>query len=175
MEKQVLAKGEYAYLKLALLFFLFAFMTIGGAAITAIVCGDIFYMFTEMKYGYYWFYIAFFIFVGIAIYQLTRNGEIEIYKDWVICNTPTGQVLNLPTNQISAVGIGKHDSLVIATSSGLIKLHFLENRDEIYQCILNLLEEEQNEKRIFVMKQTNAADELLSLKNLFEQNVATQK
>ena len=50
-----------------------------------------------------------------------------------------GKQVDLPLNQISAISLGSSGSIGISTSSGIVKFWGVENRDEVYSALSNLV------------------------------------
>lgn len=89
--------------------------------------------------------------------------------------------MDLPLNQISSVGQGILSSIAVATSSGRVHFWFLENRDEVFEGLSDLIKNFQLQKTDFTNKgapasqQTSNADELKKFKALLDTGVITQE
>lgn len=88
-----------------------------------------------------------------------------------------GKSVDLPLNQISAVGLGACNSITVATSSGKIHFWFVKNRDEVHTALTDIIGKVQVES---VYAQSNApvssdADELKKYKDLLDSGAITQE
>ena len=93
-----------------------------------------------------------------------------------------GKRVDLPLDMISAVSTSSiFKGLTVATSSGVIKFTFLENRDELHEAISKLLMERQGKEKpaaVTTIKQDipqSNADELKKYKELLDSGVITQE
>lgn len=115
-------------------------------------------------------------------YLYTRFTKITVSNRRVF-GKAMGKQVDLPMDSISAVattwlfkGIG------VSTSSGKIIFFGIDNRDEIYSAINNLLIERQNNGGgvatsapiTNIMQETSVADELKKFKELLDTGVITQ-
>ena len=88
-----------------------------------------------------------------------------------------GKAVDLPLNQISAVGLGIFSRITVATSSGRIHFWFIENRKEVHAALTDVIGKVQVEA---AYTQNNApvasnADELKKYKELLDSGVISQE
>ncbi len=86
------------------------------------------------------------------------------------------QRIDLPLKQISAVSQGLLQSIAISTSSNVIKFWLLNNREEVFQSISDVLAKLQNEKDTPVVVTNNSnVDEFKKYKELLDSGIITQE
>lgn len=88
-----------------------------------------------------------------------------------------GKSVDLPLNQISAVGLGIFSRITVATSSGRIHFWFVENRTDVHAALTDIIGKVQVES---VYTQNTApvasnADELKKYKELLDTGVISQE
>ncbi|MGN1195762.1 MAG: SHOCT domain-containing protein [Acutalibacteraceae bacterium] len=87
-----------------------------------------------------------------------------------------GKQVDLPLNQISAIGLGYFNSIAVATSSGKIHFWLLENRNEIHTALSEQIGKLQTETPVTNNNSSiNTADELKKYKDLLDNNIITQE
>lgn len=85
-----------------------------------------------------------------------------------------GKRVDLPIDLISAVGTCIFKGIIVSTSSGKIGFLLVNNRDDVYKCINDLLINRQ-EKNGLVKTNSSNADELKKYKELLDTGVITQE
>lgn len=126
--------------------------------------------------------IAFIIIWIIAIIFITAFSKTELFvtDTRVYGITVFNKRIDLPIDMITAVGTGFFNTITISTASGVIKFSYLKNRDNIHECINDLLINRQNKENNSktTIKQEfplSNADELKKYKELLDMGVITQE
>lgn len=178
MNEKVLARGQCTWWNP---FSVTCFLIAALIMVVCFVVADWFWddpmcAFTEMESGYYWFFIgaALFVILGIAG---CVGFELVITESTVSGKTIFAKRVDLPINQISAIGTGMFSSIAIATSSGSINFYGIVNRDEMFRCLSELVKNRQNAAQSNVADNTsgNSLEELMKLKTLLDQGIITQE
>lgn len=116
-----------------------------------------------------------FLVIATLFYLIMNNCEIIISSKKVSGKIKFGKRVDLPINQISSVGQGWFKSITVATSSGIIRFWLLENRQEVFSAISDLLSQIQNNPQtISVNSISGNADELKKFKELLDSGIITQ-
>ncbi len=97
---------------------------------------------------------ALFIFSAILSNWMMKNCEILVSDKRVSGKILFGIKVDLPLNQISCVRQGLFKSLTVATSSGVIRLWLIENREDVFSEITKLLSQIQNSQNIVQHNET---------------------
>ena len=114
------------------------------------------------------------ILMAICLYGMIHfesQQEIIISDKRVRGKYKMGVRFDIPLDSVSSISTGIWKTISIASSSGRITLSHVENFEEIYNVVNNLLQERQNESNA---SQSNA-DELIKYKKLFDEGVITQE
>lgn len=133
-------------------------------------------------------YYAPFLYFGVPMLILTAifyfwmsNCSLTITNKRVYGQAAFGKRVDLPFDMISATATGGFNSISVATSSGKISFWLLNNRNEVFEVISNLLIERQNKENTIAtttikqeIPQSNA-DELKKYKELLDIGVITQE
>ena len=119
------------------------------------------------------------IIVGIIVYLCLSKIELTVTDKRVYGKAIFGRHVDLPLDKISAVGLAWPKAISVATSSGRVTFFEIINRDEIYECINNLLIERQGKAKNEETKQeihhVSGADELKKYKDLLNEGIITQE
>ncbi len=119
------------------------------------------------------------VIVGIIVYFCLSKIELTVTDKRVYGKAIFGRHVDLPLDKISAVGLAWPKAISVATSSGRVTFFEIINRDEIYECINNLLIERQNKSNTKETKQeihqVSNADELKKYKDLFDEGTITKE
>lgn len=118
----------------------------------------------------------------LFMYNAVQNSEIVVVQDNVRGLTAFGKRVDLPMDSISAVGSSMFNSIIVSTSSCVIRFYAIENVDEVRRVIGNLIQERQ-QKQIIISTVSGIAqesphsnaDELKKLKELLDSGVITQE
>ena len=126
--------------------------------------------------------------IGIALivferifYAIMHNCRITVTDRRVIGMASFGKRVDLPINQISAIGKAIFSSLAVGTSSGKIRFGFLLNRDEIFEALGNVISNLQTKNENTHSAETSTfqtasqADEILKYKQLLDSGVISQE
>ena len=118
--------------------------------------------------------------IFLLIFAWLRSYEIIVTDKRVYGREAFGKRVDLPIDSIAVVGSSWPKGIAVATSSGKIAFLLIKNRDEIHECITDLLIERQNQKaaEATVIKQEptkSNADELKKYKELLDMGVITQE
>ncbi len=124
-----------------------------------------------------WCIAGAFLVIAILTYLIMNNCEIIVSNKKVSGKIKFGKRVDLPINQISSVGQGWFKSITVATSSGIIRFWLLENRQEVFSVISNLLSQIQNSSQCVSENISNFsnAEELKKYKELLDTGVITQE
>ena len=122
-------------------------------------------------------YIAILLVIIAFIFVAKMNKcSLTITDKRVTGKASFGKQVDLPLNKISAISLGSSDSIGISTSSGIVKFWGVENRDEVYSALSNLVNNLQvNQAAPKNSDNYGNADELQKFKNLLDQGVITQE
>lgn len=121
------------------------------------------------------------IILGVFYNFMMSKCAIMVTDKRVIGKANFGKRVDLPLNQVSAVGQRMFSSIAVATSSGRISFWFLENRDEVFNSLSDLIRDYQIQKSDVASKETNViqqlsgADELKKYKDLLDQGIISQE
>lgn len=126
--------------------------------------------------------IAFIIIWIITIIFITAFSKTELFvtDTKVYGITVFNKRIDLPIDMITAVGTGFFNTITISTASGVIKFSYLKNRDNIHECINNLLtnrQKKENNSKPTIKQEIplSNADELKKYKELLDMGVITQE
>ncbi len=121
------------------------------------------------------------ILVSVLMNYMMSKCEITVTDRRVIGKVNFGKRVDLPLNQISAVAQGMLSSVAVATSSGRIHFWCIENRDEVFDALSNLIRNFQIQKtdvnpiKTSVVQSVSNADELKKFKELLDMGIITQE
>ena len=119
------------------------------------------------------------IVVGIIECYGYSKIELTVTDKRVYGKAIFGKHVDLPLDKISAVGLAWPKAISVATSSGRVTFFEIINRDEIYECINNLLIERQGKAKNEETKQeihhVSGAEELKKYKNLLDEGIISQE
>lgn len=113
------------------------------------------------------------IVIGIFIFAL-NSCSMVITDKRVYGKATFGHQVDLPLDMISAASTGLLKSVGVSTASGRISFWLLENKDELYSAITNLLLERQKGKTTIVTEKSNSVDEIKKYKELLDSEIITQ-
>ena len=88
-----------------------------------------------------------------------------------------GKAVDLPLNQISAVGLGSLRKITVATSSGKLHFWFVKNRTEVHAALTDIIGKVQVEAA-YAQNNSQAnsnADEIKKYKELLDTGIITQE
>lgn len=121
----------------------------------------------------------------IAVIFINAFSKTELYvtNSRVYGMTIFNKRIDLPIDAITAVGTGIFNTISISTASGVIKFSYLKNRDNIHQCINDLVISRQRKENNNPSTQTTIkqeiplsnADEIKKYKELLDMGVITQE
>lgn len=171
MEEKIIIKGEFSKTNILMIIFVII------AAVFAIIgvvdlqeYGEEYPKFFIIAFGY--------IVAAVISYLAMNNCEIVVTNKKVFGKVKFGRRVDLPLNQISSVGQGWFKSISVATSSGVIRFWLLNNRQEVFSAISELLSRIQNYNNhnvVYKEEKTGSADELKKFKDLLDAGVITQE
>ena len=118
--------------------------------------------------------LAFFI-IYKYIAPNQQSFELTITESRVIGKLKNNRV-DLPINQISSIGTLAFNGISISTSSGKIEFPYLINREEVYNCLSELIRK-QNQANNVVTTQASStvSEQLIELKNLLDSGIITEE
>lgn len=120
----------------------------------------------------------------IAIYLVIlffgmKNSQIVVTDKRVYGKARFGKRVDLPLDSVSAIGTGLFKTVAVATSSGKIKFMLLENLDDVYKTLNDLLLHRQSETKKSpvseIVMQSDSADQLKKYKELLDGGVISQE
>lgn len=120
---------------------------------------------------------------------LIALGLLFLFKGWqqgiyvteknVYGTTVWGKRVDIPLDSVSAVSLtGMFSGVSVASSSGRISFLFVENKNEIFTTISNLIQNRQGNKVQSVtpsVDRQTAADEIKQFKELLDSGIITQE
>ena len=125
-----------------------------------------------------WFiYLAFVGFVLVLQWGWSKI-ELTVSDKRVYGCASFGRRVDLPLDSISAAATGLLSSIAITTASGAIKFYMIDNVNEVYKEITQLLVERQNKAVITTVTKespTSGAAELKQYKDLLDSGVISQE
>lgn len=120
-----------------------------------------------------------FLLLGIIAYYAVSKIELFVTDKRVYGRAAFGKQVDLPLDSVSSVKLCSFRGIAIGTSSGLNSFWRIENRDEIYTVLCNLLIERQNKVADTpVIRQEVSQvniDELKKFKELLDSGIITQE
>ena len=181
MEETIIAKAEFsktnAFTVIAIVLFALAgFAAIGVFGILLLIYGtkNIEYLIGP-SFGSA-FFLAFFGFITLmsarGIYKIS---ELTITDSKIIGTDAFNRKVELPINQISAIAIGASKTITFLTSSGRISFSWVENLQEIHDCVSKLIQDQQSAKNVPHSNTVSDADEIKKYKELLDSGIITQE
>ena len=113
------------------------------------------------------------IVMGVFIFAL-NSCSMVITDKRVYGKATFGHQVDLPLDMISAASTGPFKSVGVSTASGRISFWLLENKNELYSAITNLLLERQKGKTI-VTEKSDSVEEIKKFKELLDSGIITQE
>ena len=115
----------------------------------------------------------------LVIYLAHMRCEIVVTDKRVYGKARFGKRVDLPLDSVSAIGTGLFKTVAVATSSGKIKFMLLENLDDVYKTLNDLLLHRQSEAKKTpvseIVMQSDSADQLKKYKDLLDSGVISQE
>ncbi len=171
MDEQVLVeskRGIFGWICLIL----FALAVVFVILVAMMSGGDIF------NPGFVFMVVIFIVPTGLLA-LLTSPVELIVTTERVCGRSSWGKKVDLPIDTISSIRSGLLSGIIIGTSSGNIKFSSLSHKEEIYQCISDLLVARQRARAATAQTQmpvpASGADELIKYKNLLDNGIITQE
>lgn len=189
MEEKIIVKGKFGKNVIATVFLVLAAISLCYALFRGITSyepneyyGIMDYMTTGSLNGGNWFGLGYlfavvFVLIGLFYWYKLSRCEITVSDKRVWGKTSFGKRVDLPFNQISAVGYGSFGSVAVGTSSGRICFWYLSNKEEVHSAITNVLVNRQEAKGTAVSGpavSASNADELKKYKDLLDSGTITQ-
>ena len=116
---------------------------------------------------------------GLIVYLALRSVSITVTNKRVTGTSSFGRRVDLPIDEISAVGSRLSKGIEVATSSGKILFQGINNRDEVHKAITDMLMERQSKSDSSLQIKTetpqSAADEIEKFKALLDRGILTQE
>lgn len=124
------------------------------------------------------FFVGLFEFIcSFFLYWLMCHCALTITNRRVIGKASFGKSVDLPINQVSAIGLGLFGRISIATSSGRLHFWLVDNRQEVHSALSELIGKVQGEvpppQR--AQESSSSADELKKFKDLLDSGIITQE
>lgn len=114
----------------------------------------------------------FFLFLNIMIYNSLYKVDIIVTNKRVYGKTMFGKRVDLPLDSISAVGLSFLYGIDVGTSSGRIHFKNIENNNEVFSKISELLNARQKAK---VKSFNSNIEDLKGYKELLDTGIITQE
>ena len=123
----------------------------------------------------YFFFGGILLTIVIGIFIFALNSCSMVITDKRVYGKATfGHQVDLPLDMISAASTGPFKSVGVSTASGRISFWLLENKNELYSAITNLLLERQKGKTI-VTEKSDSVEEIKKFKELLDSGIITQE
>ena len=117
------------------------------------------------------------ILVALILFWEMSRCVLTVTNRRVTGRASFGKAVDLPLNQISAIGLGFCSRITVATSSGKIHFWFVENRNEVHSALTDIVGKVQVESA-YTQSNNSApsdADELKKYKDLLDAGIITQE
>lgn len=147
-------------------------------------CAGLVYIAISIVTEMYWFLIATAVFELIALTTFLMAKYVmpkrKAFFELVVTESRvTGKLgkkrVDLPVSQISSIGTLAFNGIFINTNSGQIAFQELTNRDEVYDCLAELIKNRQEPHTSVTTAPSGLTDELTELKKLFDAGIITQE
>ena len=123
----------------------------------------------------YFFFGGILLAIVIGVFIFALNSCSMVITDKRVYGKATfGHQVDLPLDMISAASTGPFKSVGVSTASGRISFWLLENKNELYSAITNLLLERQKGKTI-VTEKSDSVEEIKKFKELLDSGIITQE
>ena len=123
----------------------------------------------------YFFFGGILLTIVIGVFIFALNSCSMVITDKRVYGKATfGHQVDLPLDMISAASTGPFKSVGVSTASGRISFWLLENKNELYSAITNLLLERQKGKTI-VTEKSDSVEEIKKFKELLDSGIITQE
>ena len=123
----------------------------------------------------YFFFGGILLTIVIGVFIFALNSCSMVITDKRVYGKATfGHQVDLPLDMISAASTGPFKSVGVSTASGRISFWLLENKNELYSAITNLLLERQKGKTIETEK-SDSVEEIKKFKELLDSGIITQE
>ena len=111
-----------------------------------------------------------------GIYYASKYSLVVTNKN-VKGRVTFGKEVTLPNDSLSAISKVAFHGIGVSTASGLIKFRMIENRDDIYSVINDIINQRQGQQvaTTIVNNQSSNADELKKFSDLLAQGIITQE
>lgn len=117
-----------------------------------------------------------FIIAAIVSFVAMNNCEIVVTDKRIYGKAGFGKRVELPLDMISAASSGFMYSVGVSSASGNIRFWLLNNSEEVYSAITNLLLNRQSDKQSDTAATAKtAADEIKKYKELLDMGAITQE
>lgn len=119
--------------------------------------------------------------IGTIIFASLAKTTIAVTNKRVYGNATWGKRVDLPFDSISGVSTSAYKGLAVASPSGTAKFKAIDNYEDVYKTISNLLVERQNKEKTIAQTtikqeiQQSDADELGKFKELLDKGIITQE
>ena len=148
MEEKIIIRGQFNEKNIFSI--ISTILAVVLLVISVCLCGGEFDDFIECILFMYFDVIGILFWLGVvflltAIYFKVMMSEcgITVTNMRVHADFAFGQSIDLPYDKISSVGTCYHKGVFVGTSSGKIKCLLLSNQEEVYESIVDLLNERQ--------------------------------
>ncbi len=164
---------------LAILSFVIAFLGFVASFIVASTYNKSVLNHIFRNFGLYvWFYVGSLLFAGLGVLLVVMlKPELTVTDKRVYGKIGSLKKVDLPINQISAIGNGILNNITISTSSGAIRFWGVANRDEVSGALSQLLAQKQSipSTQTTIVESASNAEELAKFKKLLDDGIITQE
>lgn len=135
---------------------------------------------------YTWIGFGVFVIIGIVL-LLCWRCELTVTDRRIYGKIGFGKRVDLPLNQVSAIGMGAFSNVSVATSSGSLHFWLVKNKDEVYEVISGLLNQMQTTSPVVpvapvavapqpeIDTESNNMEKLKKYKELLDAGIITQE
>lgn len=102
-------------------------------------------------------------------------SELTIFANRLTGTSSFGKHIDLPLTQITTISLGRFSSIVISTASGNLKFWLIENRDEMYSAISNMISKAEDALIVNTQGKEDIVNELKEYKALLEDGIISQE
>ena len=121
-------------------------------------------------------FLSFFgLITSIAARGIYKNSELVVTDNKIVGKDTLNRRVELPLEQISSLMLSHSKTIIFSTSSGRIEFSWVENCQEILDCVSALIENKKTHATTPNAEPLSTADELKKFKDLFDSGIITQE
>lgn len=124
----------------------------------------------------FWIGIALLTYYVIIVLKMNRCS-LTVSNTRVTGKASFGRQVDLPIKQISAVALGSFDRIAVATSAGQVSFWLVDNRNEVYETLYELLNtlQKDDDNKSTIVSTTDSADQIEKYKALLDKGIISQE